>query len=137
MMKPERINLPVRLWREMREQVSAAAPREACGLIAGRGSQAEGIYPISNALNSPVRFRMDPYEQLKAFEAIEESGLELIAIYHSHPRGPETPSQTDIDEARYEVASLIWSPRGNEWQARAFWLDENSATEIPLDISVM
>lgn len=136
-MKPEKLNLPLRLWREMREQVSAATPREACGLIAGRGDQAEGIYPISNALNSPVRFRMDPYEQLKAFEAIEESGLELVAIYHSHPRGPEIPSQTDIEEARYEAAALIWSPRGNEWQARAFWLDETSATEIPLDISVM
>lgn len=136
-MRPSQIKLPLRLWQQMKLQVSAEAPLEACGLVAGRADRAEVVHPISNLLKSQVRYRMDPYQQLNAFEKIEEAGLELIAIYHSHPRGPEVPSQTDIDEARYEVASLIWSPHNGEWQVRAFWLDETSVTEIPLDISVM
>ena len=31
----------------------------------------------------------------------EDAGLKLAAIYHSHPRGPETPSPTDIACAIY------------------------------------
>ncbi len=136
-MKYDHLILPHRLWLAMREHVSAAAPLEACGLVAGHDNRAEVVYPIRNLLASPVRFRMEPYEQLQAFESIESAGLTLIGIYHSHPSGPETPSETDIQEARYEAAYLIWAPVRNEWQARAFWLDANSAAELRLVISEM
>jgi proteasome lid subunit RPN8/RPN11 len=137
MMKEQSITLPLRLWQEMKAQVSAGAPLETCGLLAGHNDQAEAVYPISNTRKSPVKFRMDPYEQLQAFEDIEKSGLKLLAIYHSHPTGPEIPSPTDIEESRYNVACLIWSARNDEWQVRAFWLDKTFAAEMPLYISEM
>jgi [CysO sulfur-carrier protein]-S-L-cysteine hydrolase len=134
-MKIDQISIPLELWQEMEHHVRAEAPLEACGLIAGYGNRAGIIYPVTNTLKSPVRFRMDPYEQLQAFERIEETGLELVAIYHSHPTGPETPSLTDIDELRYDVPYLIWSPREGAWQARAFWLDKGNAAELGLELS--
>jgi len=133
-MKHHQIIIPRRLWQSMREQVSREAPLESCGLVAGRKGLAEKIYPVKNMLASPARFRMEPHEQLRAFEAIEDSGLDLLAIYHSHPTGPATPSETDIQESQYEVISLIWSPRNSEWSLRAFWLEKTGAAEIFVEI---
>ena len=109
----------------MRAAVSARVPEEACGLLAGRIEaevySALAVFPITNVLHSPVRYRMDPTEQLAAFDEIDARGWELVAIYHSHPTGPEGPSATDIGEAYYpEVVYLIWSLNGNEWQCRGY-----------------
>jgi proteasome lid subunit RPN8/RPN11 len=133
-MKHDRLRLPRRLWQEMLEQVRSAAPLEACGLLAGNGIRAEALYAVPNILQSPVAFRMDPYAQLKAFEAIETAGLELLAIYHSHPAGPEIPSETDVREARYEAIALICAPNDGVWQARAFWIDQTRVAELPIEI---
>lgn len=133
-MKYQKIIIPRQLWQAMREQVSRDAPLESCGLVAGRGQQAEQVYPIANMLASPVRFRMEPHEQLQVFETIEACGLDLLAIYHSHPAGPEIPSETDLEESQYKVVNLIWSPSIGNWQVRAFWLEKDKATEISVVI---
>lgn len=118
----------------MLEYVDEHVPLEACGLLAGKNDRAEKVIPVRNQAQSPVRFVMDPYEQLQAFDWIESNGLELLGIFHSHPAGPETASQTDIAEAAYEVVHLIWSRWGNRWQARGFWIENGAATEVLLQI---
>ena len=93
------------------------------------------VHPVTNILHSPVRYRMDPQEQLRAFQEIDEAGLELLAIYHSHPNGPEEPSPTDIAEAYYpEVVYLIWSLASGNWQCRGFKIKKGVITETPLSI---
>ena len=86
-------------WQAMRRHVASQAPIEACGMLAGKQDQVEAVLEVRNAEQSPVRFRMDPLEQLNAFEWIEGNGLDLLGIFHSHPSGPETISPTDIAEA--------------------------------------
>ena len=118
-------------WERMRADVAARAPQEACGLIAGliQGEvyQALEVIPATNQLNSPVRFRIEPLELLQAFNHIEANGWELVAIYHSHPNGPEHPSETDLAEAYYpDALTLIWSPAGGGWQGRAFMLQKET-----------
>ena len=121
-------------WHEMREHVDRHAPLEACGLLAGKSDQVEKVILIRNQAQSPVRFVMDPYEQLQAFEWIESNGLDLLGIFHSHPAGPETVSATDIAEAAYNVIHLIWSLGQNGWKARGFWIQNGSATEVSLQL---
>jgi proteasome lid subunit RPN8/RPN11 len=121
-------------WQEMLEHVERHAPLEACGLLAGKQNQVEKVIFVRNQAQSPVRFVMDPYQQLQAFEWIDSSGLELLGIFHSHPSGPYTPSETDIAEAAYEVVHLIWSKDQNGWNARGFWIENASATEVTLQI---
>ena len=121
-------------WREMLEHVHGQAPLEACGLLAGKNDRVEKVILVRNGAQSPVRFVMDPYEQLRAFEWIESNGLDLLGIFHSHPAGPEIASLTDIAEAAYEVVHLIWSRKQNGWQARGFWIENDSATEVSLQI---
>lgn len=122
-------------WDEMRAHIEQNAPLEACGLLAGRGSQVEKVILIRNQAHSPVRFVMDPYEQLAAFEWIDSHGHELVGIFHSHPAGPEIASATDIAEAAYEAVSVIWSRSNGVWKARGFWLADGEAINIPLVLS--
>ena len=121
-------------WQEMLEHVEEQVPLEACGLLAGRNDMVERVIPVKNQAQSPVRFVMEPYEQLQAFDWIDSNGLELLGIFHSHPGGPETASMTDIAEAAYEVVHIIWSRPLGRWQARGFWIDNATATEISLQI---
>lgn len=115
----------IRLTRELREQMTrhagACLPEEACGLVGGVEGEARVVLAVANQLHSPVRFRMDPTEQLRAFQALESAGLELIAIFHSHPNGPPTPSPTDVAEYDYPgVLALILTPGDTGWEVRAF-----------------
>jgi proteasome lid subunit RPN8/RPN11 len=53
---------------------------------------------------------MDPREQLRIMDEIDESGDELLAIYHSHTRSAAYPSRTDVELAFFpETLCLIVS----------------------------
>ena len=122
------------LLEEMIAYVDQHAPLEACGLLAGKQARAEKMIGVLNQAQSLVRFVMDPYEQLRAFDWIETHGLDLVGIFHSHPSGPETVSATDIAEAAYEVVHVILSRHKDEWQARGFWIEAGSAREVTLQV---
>jgi proteasome lid subunit RPN8/RPN11 len=119
----------------MQADIDSHLPEEACGLLAGRFRRAEAVIPVSNALHSPVRFRMDARQQLDAFLWMDARELDLVAIYHSHPNGPDTPSETDIGEAYYpDAAYLIWSRRTGDWVCRAYRLHPDGYDEIVLSV---
>jgi proteasome lid subunit RPN8/RPN11 len=121
-------------WQAMLDYVEKNVPLESCGLLAGKKDRVEKVIFIQNQAQSPVRFVMNPYEQLDAFQWIEDNDLDLLGIFHSHPAGPETASATDIAEAAYEVIYLIWSPNQEHWLARGFWIKDGTATETHLQI---
>ncbi len=121
-------------WDAMRRYVVAQSPLEACGLLAGKNGIVEDVLPVKNAAASAVRFRMEPQAQLRAFKQIETSGQEILAIFHSHPKGSSTPSPTDIREAAYPVVHIIWSPVGRRWHARGFWIENGQVLEVPLNV---
>lgn len=121
-------------WDEMERHVRAGYPLEACGLLAGRGKRVEKVFPMRNAAQSPVRYRLDGLEQLRAFEAMEAAGMELVGIFHSHPHGPLFPSPTDVREAAYAVVYVIWAPLQGSWQARGFWIAGERIDEVTLHV---
>ena len=96
--------LPRTLLEEMLTHVISLWPEEACGLVGGLDGRAARLYPVENTRHSPVAFEMEPLQQIKAMLAMEAEGLELIAIYHSHPDGPARPSATDVANAYYPNA---------------------------------
>ena len=89
---------------------------------------------VTNQAQSPLRYVMDPIEQLNAFEWIDSNGLELIGIFHSHPTGPETVSPTDIAQAAYAVVHVILARVENSWRARGFWIEDGRYGEVDLQI---
>ena len=85
-------------------------PEEGCGLVGGRDGRAVLLYPVENVRHSPVAVEMEPLQQIRAMLAMEAEGLELIAIYHSHPDSPARPSATDVANAYYpDTVQLIIS----------------------------
>ena len=118
----------------MQRHINYEAPLEACGLLGGKNQVVKLVLPVKNASESRIRFRMDPKAQLRAMEQIEVEGLELLAIFHSHPKGPSVPSATDIEEAVYPVVNIIWSKVGRRWQARGFWIEGGQAVEVSLSV---
>jgi proteasome lid subunit RPN8/RPN11 len=124
----------MRIQANLREQmlawVQTCLPEEACGLLGGRDGEAVLLVAVENELHSPVRFRMRPEEQLSGLRQMEAQGLDLLAIFHSHPTGPAVPSARDIAEAFYpEALMLIWSPGANGWSLRGFWIEAGCARE--------
>ncbi len=120
--------LRARLWAHARAEL----PRECVGVLGGRaGAQAvETLYPLRNAAPTPERaYLADPLELLRALRAMRGEGLRLIAIYHSHPRGPAWPSPEDLRLARYGVPHLIADVAGGE--LRAFLLPD--VVEVALE----
>ena len=53
-------------------------PEEACGLLGGLGHLTLAVVPVTNMLRSTNRYRMEPKEQLHAFNLFEAQGLEII-----------------------------------------------------------
>ena len=94
-------------YQEMLSHVSQWYPLEACGLLSGTGQAVTSVYPIDNILRSPTAYEMEPTQQLKAMLDFEARGESLLAIYHSHPHGPERPSQTDVEKAYYPEAVYV------------------------------
>jgi proteasome lid subunit RPN8/RPN11 len=135
----EHLSLTQDQWNSMRSHLDACRPQEGCGLLAGTGGSVHRVLPIANRLESPSRFRMDPLEQLRALNWMDDNGLELVGIFHSHPADPEAgvpvrgePSPTDIAEAAYPVVHVIWSRPAGQWQARGYWIEQGRASEVEL-----
>ncbi len=118
----------------MQRHINFEAPLEACGMLAGKNGIVEMVLPVQNAAQSKVRFTMEPRAQLRAMQQIESEGMELLAIFHSHPKGPSEPSPTDIKEAAYPVVNIIWSKAGRRWQARGFWIESGKVDEVALEV---
>jgi proteasome lid subunit RPN8/RPN11 len=137
------------LRQEMLAHAASRLPEEACGLVGSdrETGAAAVVLPVENELHSPVRFRMAPSEQLRAFYWLEEHHLDLAAIFHSHPRGPRQPSATDLAEFAYPgVFMLILSPldladpapSAERWSVRAFRIEgelsaQPTASEVRLE----
>ena len=120
------------LLDEMLAHATGLWPEEACGLVGGREGRAARLYPVENVRHSPVAFEMEPVQQIKALLAMEAEGLELIAIYHSHPHGPARPSMTDVANAYYpDAVQLIISLADRARPSvRAFTIVDGTVTEV-------
>lgn len=81
------------------EHARAAWPAEICGLFGGRDHRLEQAIPVTNIADPPpgqCGFHMDPTGQLRATRDLEDQGLDVTGVYHSHPHSPPVPSAQDI-----------------------------------------
>jgi proteasome lid subunit RPN8/RPN11 len=123
----------------------AARPLEACGVIYGVYSAdgvalARGCGRLANVASNPEHeYRFDPVQQGEVWDAVRGLGFEVLAVWHTHPSGPETPSSTDLDAMQpwllYPVLSR--TPESCKWMMKVFRLDaEGGAELVPLSIGV-
>lgn len=116
----------------------ADAPIECCGLLAGHiadgTATAVDRFAVANALRSPTDYLTDARGMFAAFRAMRERGLELLAIYHSHPTAAPVPSRRDLEHNSYgeSLVHLIVGLAGTVPDVRAWWLGDGTYREAEL-----
>jgi proteasome lid subunit RPN8/RPN11 len=129
------------LANEMIDHARNELPNECCGLLAGSIKDAIAIatarFPIRNDEASTRKYLSNAKDMLVAFRAMRERGLELLAIYHSHPTSEPVPSSRDIEQNTYgeSVVHLIVSLAGAQPVIRTWWLAEMGCREAECCIS--
>lgn len=127
--------IPAGIYEEMVSHCRAGLPNEVCGLLAGTGTEVAKLYPMTNAEPSPVSYYMEPKEQFAAMKDMRREGLSLLAIFHSHPVSPASPSATDVSLAVYdECLYVIVSFAQGEPVTKAFAIVEGKVTEAPFAV---
>ena len=129
------MRIPHELYEEIVSHARSEAPNECCGMIASRDGEAVKVYRATNAAASPLRYEIDGAEQYRIQMQIEDSGLDLGAIYHSHTRTEPYPSQTDINLAFYpDALYLIVGLANEEPEVRAFTIREGQVRGARLEL---
>jgi proteasome lid subunit RPN8/RPN11 len=129
----EILYLPQAIAEQLRDLARHARPLECVGVLGGPSSnRVSVIYPIDNIASHPEReYTADPQGLIRAIKALRSQGLELNAIYHSHPNGPARPSRTDLELAQWEVPYLIVDAHNLEIRA---WKLLDGAVEVRLEL---
>ena len=117
------------------KQAEDEAPLEVCGYLAGKEDVITTHYKMTNVDQSETHYSFDPREQFQAIKAVRDSGMEIIAAYHSHPESPARPSKEDIRLA-YDssIIYVIVSLENGEKTCGAFKIKDGMVTSEPLDI---
>ena len=115
------------------EHARAEAPNECCGYLWARDGGIEGVERADNPRKSPYGYELDSQSMLAVWKLSDEQGYQ-VGTYHSHPKSPAEPSQTDINLASYpDWLYVIVSLEGNG-HVRGWWIRDGKVTEEELDV---
>jgi len=158
----ERLIFPETLRQELVAHARAGNPDEVCGMLAGRDGRIERVFRVRNTADEvsaesgvfrdratgvaapgrrAVHYYMDPKDQLRVYNEIDDLGLDLLGYYHSHTHTEARPSPTDVRLATdlasfYVLVSLIDAshPPVRAWRiAKTNPMDESGeVTEVDL-----
>ena len=137
------MNISAELLSELIEHVLEDPRNEVCGVVAvepGPPARAARVYRAVNVHASPLKFEIDPKELLELWNACQQDGCELGAIYHSHVRSPPYPSQTDVNFAANWPGVewiIVGLTHGEEPQVRTYEIADGDITELPISETAM
>ncbi|CAN5839181.1 M67 family metallopeptidase [soil metagenome] len=125
-----RIDLDRQTFDALVAHAHSDAPYEVCGFLAGADGQVSRHYEIPNAARSMTFYTMDAKAMLQAMNDMDDRGIELIAIYHSHTHTEAFPSATDVELAAYpDAVYLIISLQDDTPIVRGYDIVEHKITE--------
>ena len=116
------------------EVAKDALPNESCAFLLGHNYKVVEILPMRNIDESSITFSIEPAELIQAYNLAESKGMQVIAIFHSHP-AKAWPSSTDIKFM--EINPVVWVIYSTtESQLKGFVYDEDeSIKEIDIRIT--
>ena len=154
------IVFPSALQDELRSHAQEGDPDEVCGILGGRDGEVVRVFRVRNTAEevsaerdvfrdrtsgaatggrAPVHYYMDPRDQLRVYNELDDLGLDVVGYYHSHTHSEARPSPTDIRLATdlapvYVLVSLTHQPDVRAWRiTKADPADENGdLTELQL-----
>ena len=103
--------------RRLHDHAVRGYPHEVVGLLAGDRSTdtVTRVVPLENeTADDPARrFRVNGLKLMRAEQAVEADGLDVVGYYHSHPDHPANWSDTDREQALPDVAYVIAAVQGS------------------------
>ncbi|MDR2386361.1 MAG: M67 family metallopeptidase [Deltaproteobacteria bacterium] len=119
--------------REIKEHGARAYPFEACGFVLGhfknsglvRGEKTLEAINSRQGEKRRRRFNIEAEEFLAAERAAQSQGLDILAIYHSHPDHPALPSANDLEKALPFYRYLIVKVENGQAKELSCWLLAN------------
>ncbi len=137
---PFRLIVPNDVYTVMVAQALTEQPNECCGLLAGvleappdedvPIGRVARIYPLTNAAASPIEYLSDARSMFEAMRDMRHHGLDVLAVYHSHPTSAPVPSRKDRERNYSEnVVNLIVSLTTTPPTVRGWWLTAESYRE--------
>lgn len=130
-----RFSLPEDMRQAIVEHARRDAPRECCGIVAGRDGVPVRLHTTTNIAEGNSLYEIDPAELIELeFHTMPAEETELVAIYHSHPVSPAYPSATDIALAFWPDAHYIICSLADPQQPviRGFRIRDGKIAEIDL-----
>ena len=137
---PDKLLISKNLFDEMLSHCRDIYPNEACGILAGKGSEVLKVYKMANIEKSPVSYEFDSREHIKAIRDMRENNHTMLAIFHSHPSSPAYPSAKDMNLAFYEdciyvIVSLSASGGEKQPVVKGFLIREGEIKEVGISVS--
>lgn len=121
--------------KKIYEQGKKEIPLEACGYLVGTDNQVVESYAMYNVDQSEEHFTLDPAEQFKVIKDARSKGLEVLAVYHTHPVTPARPSAEDIRLAfDPNIIYVIGSLAEPEIVVKAFRIINSEVTPVEIII---
>ena len=75
-------------------------PYEACAILLGNKDEkiwnVTEIFLTENIEKSEINFTVSNEQLLEGYKMAEEKGLDIVGIFHSHPKSLPSPSNTDM-----------------------------------------
>jgi len=123
----------------VRDEIIAHArdglPNEACGILAGQDGRVERFFPAESDEPSPYYYRIEARDQIRIMNAIDDAGLDLVGIYHSHTSSPAYPSRTDAEQAFWpDAVYVIVSLAEPAADVRGYRMQDMAITEEALRV---
>ena len=128
--------IPAAMRDEIVAHAKAGLPNEACGIIAGLDDTAQRFFPAEPDAPSPYYYRISSEDQIRIMNEIDDAGLDLIGIYHSHVASPAYPSRTDAEQAFWpDAVYVIVSLASPDADVRGYRIRDMEVTEEELVIA--
>lgn len=133
-----KLKITGKVYQQLVSFAEDAVPDEACGLLAGNESVISVFHPMTNSDASSEHYSMIPEEQFAAIKDMRAKGLEMIAIWHSHPATPARMSEEDIRLAYTPgLAYLILSLEiPSSPSLKAYRMGDAGPMEVTLEVLV-
>ena len=128
------ILIPDSFLADLMQHANEESPYEACAILLGNTDeemwQTTEIFLAENIDKSEINFTISNEQLLEGYKRAEENGLDIVGIFHSHPKSEASPSDTDVKFMKGNpVPWVIYSGLTKEMKA---YLLNSEIIQIPI-----